>query len=228
MHLKCYWCDTKKQKEDKLNGVDIKENKESYKSINKETDSYIRINNQHYHEDCYREKLSSGKKKYSDQEINDEINKYKVIMDEKLWNDIMRDKFYAWIKYHYQSNLPTYYILRVDSIAEGKDVKKQVYGSIKYEEFLEMYEKLINYLAKQTMNIQFKDTSQRMLYELAIVISQYENYKKFKDNIAKREEMKVDVDKKLQDSNKFSEVSSKVRSQEDDTLYIADIMDELI
>lgn len=228
MHLKCQWCDTKRQELDKQNGVDIKANKESYKSINKETDSYVHVSNSYFHEDCYREKLTSGRKKYSQEEIDNKINELKVALDEKRLTDIVRDKFYEWIKNHYQVALPTNYVLRIDSIAKGQDRNKQVYGKITYDEFLEMYQKLALFLTKKTMNIQFKNTAQRMNYELAIVIGQYENYRNFKDNVSKREVLNKDVNNKLNDSNKYNEVSNKARQQEDDNLHIGDIIDELI
>lgn len=228
MQLKCNWCDTKRQSEDKKNGIDIKANKDSYKSIHKETDSFVKDSGKYYHDDCYKEKLRSGRKKYSEDEINNKINELKAIMDDELKISISRDIFYEWIKNHYQISLPPYFVMRVDSIVNGNDCNKKVFGKINYDEFLEMYEKLSLYLTKQTMNIHFKDTAHRMNYELAIVISQYENYRKYKDNIVKREELKVEVNKKIVDSDKYNKASDKARKQNDNELHIGDIIDELI
>ena len=226
MKLKCHECDEKTIKELKKQGNHLDENgkKIVVKSINTDTDDYLKINVRYYHEECFRKKLTSSKK-YDSHEIESIINNHKLEFRKARMLTESRDKFYQWIKDHYKVALPAYYCMRVDKIAKGEDEK--VYGSISYDEFLDMYTMLIHYLAKQTMGKQFKNIAQRMNYELAIVIGQYENYINHKNRLAEREVEKVNIKEKISYSEKFSIASQKVRSSSDE-FRVADIHDELI
>lgn len=214
MFYKCHYCDKEKGK----------------KTINCETDDFIRIKNkttfENYHTECFKLKAIKSRK-YKDSNIEEIIAKAKRDMADDVAEKISRDRFFEWIMNHYEDSLPSNYVLRVDSINKGEDNRKRVFGSITYDEFLEMYKKLVNYLAKQTYSMNFKNTHERMSYELAIVISQYKNYKKYKDSIANQEAEQKVVEAKLNESAKFTEVIEKARSDDKQEFHVSDIMNEL-
>lgn len=226
MKYKCHSCDTKKLKELKLQGLDRGKDGKLIRlqSIDTEKDSYLKINARYYHEECFKNELIK-KGKMSEEEIESMIVGYQLEQHKDKLLAESKNKFYEWIKEHYQVTLPNYYCMRVDKITQGKDEK--VYGSISYDEFLEMYSMLVNYLAKQTLNKKFKNTSQRMNYELAIVISKYEDYKNYKEKLEEKNHQVVDIKSKIESSNKFNQVVEKARKDAED-FRVADIHDELI
>ncbi|UUV25971.1 MULTISPECIES: hypothetical protein [Lysinibacillus] len=226
MKYKCHSCDTKKLKELKLQGLDKDKDGKSIRlqSIDTEKDSYLKINGRYYHEECFRNELIK-KGKMSKEEIDNMIIGCQLEQRKDKLLAISKNRFYEWIKEHYQVTLPNYYCMRIDKITQGRD--ERVYGSISYDEFLEMYSMLVNYLAKQTLNKKFKNTSQRMNYELAIVISKYEDYKNYKEKLEEKNYQVVDIKSKIESSNKFNQVVEKARKDAED-FRVADIHDELI
>lgn len=226
MKYKCYYCDEIKLKELKSQNLHLDKKGKLIKlrSIDAENDSYIKYKDKYYHTDCFIE-METEKNKLTRREIDEVIASYLVYQDEEFKVKLSREKFFNWIKQHYQINLPPYFVMRIDDIAKGKD--KKVFGKITYEELYEMYTMMINYLAKQILGKQFKDTSHRMNYELAIVLSKYENYRNYKDKLDNQNKEEIKIKEQMESSKKFEEVSTKVRRDNDD-FYVADILDELI
>lgn len=227
MNLKCWVCDEARLKElKKLNQhIDEKGKKITIQTISVENDSYIKVKGKYYHEQCFREyQLSKGK--ITELEVNDLIVQFKLEQHKEQQDKIAEARFFEWAKEHYQVALNYHFCNRIKNIAKGLDDK--VYGIITYDEFLEMYKMMENYLAKSIINKDFKNTSQRMNYELAIIINKYEDYKNYKSKLAEKNHQVINIQEKIKSSEKFSSVKTKVRQEDNDTFYVSDIHDELI
>lgn len=194
------------------------------KSIDTETDDYVAIKkndaNLYYHTQCYQIYLMT-KKKMSEEESVLEIQRLKAIMAEQMEEMKYRDKLCRLIMDLYDiSHLPKYFFIRLSEINNG--TYKNIKEPISNFDLFEMYsnQKLIAKLG----NIALKkgiSKDRRLYWDLAIVLNEYEGYKKWKrNNIAKD----IDIIKIKKEMAKVKQVQQKIAEKEDDEVDITELI----
>lgn len=151
------------------------------KSISVEKDDYIHISGKqakYYHTDCYKIKL--GKDGFNKEQIEKEVEYIKNIMSENKLSSVIKDEFYYKIMDIYNiTTVPNSYILRVNQVVSGE--YKQMRNPIQYSEMLEMLSnpKFLAKLKRLAIDKQIEE-NKRMFWDLAIIVSEYDNFKKSK------------------------------------------------
>lgn len=219
MQLKCNYCDptvTKKMKEEGIKPT---------KSINTEIDEFVKDDKgKYYHSNCYLQHLIKSKK-LNTEEAKNNLEIQKKIIEAELKEMKDKDRFYSWIKSYYESSLPAYFCTKINEIVKG--VHEKVNEPIPYYILLDIYEKMEKYLRKKAANINFKNTGQRMNYDLAVVIGNYGDYKKY------IEKQKIELEKAkmatvtISDQKKIDIVIKKKESK-DEEFNLSDALDDLL
>jgi len=203
-----------------------KEGIKPIKSINTELDDYVKdINGKYYHSECYLLHLMS-KKKLSEEKALQQLKERKYELKEEMQEMKDKDDFFNWIKDFYKTSLSSYYCSEIAKLTNGTHQK--IYDSISYSTLLDIYQKMSNYLLKKASSLTFKSVNQRMNYDLAVVIGNYGDYKKYKERQTQIVENKNQVDRKIEDSKRYENSLKEREIKESDNFDLVDIMDELI
>jgi len=218
---KCYVCDKQKQK-----------------SINVDTDKFIYHNNAYFHYDCFiKHKLKEKTNKLSREEIV-------VIADKMVFNtrtlktvseSIDRDRLVYWLYENYNiSVLPSLFFIKLKAINDGT-FSKGVNVPISCYDLLQIFIKMKSYLDKvnnkNERNGKRIDLNQRVNYDLAIVINNYDNYLKWrqkqKTEVIEKQEIQEEV--KLKNSIPINSIIAtyKDKDNKNEEINIADILDEV-
>lgn len=200
MKVRCYYCDKRDEKTKKWS-----------RSLDKDKQDYVKKNNKNYHTKCYIKFLKNKGKKNN--EIDLEIYHLKEKMEEhenkiKLKNKPKND-LCDWIMNYYNIDvLPTGFFHRLTSITKGEYAKARV--KISYEELLDIYKKMAGYLNKVAMNKGgFDNQSGRLYWDLAIVVNNYNDYKKWKESIHQSDENRKKIDKMIESDRIVSKIKEK-------------------
>lgn len=195
------------------------------KSINTEVDEFVKDDKgKYYHSNCYLKHLIK-RKKISTEEAKNNLEVQKKIIEAELKEMKDKDRFYSWIKSFYESALPAYFCTKINEIIKGTHEK--VNEPIPYHVLLDIYEKMEKYLRKNAVNKNFKNTGQRMNYDLAVVIGNYGDYKKY------IEKQKIEIEKAkmatvtISDQKKIDTVIKKKESK-DEEFNLSDALDDLL
>lgn len=215
MFYKCNYCDPK-----------VKKGEKQIKSINTDKDEYIKDDKgKYYHLNCYKLHLKNRKKK-SDEEIEEIVAKMVELRKSELQEAESKDKFYNWIKDYYNADLPSYFCIKVNSIRKG--THEQVKEPVNYETLLDIYMIMANYLNKLAAKKRFKSIAQRMNYDLAVVIGNLGDYKRYKNKVLEEESKVKMIDKSIDDNIAVKEALHKKEVSKEDDFNIIDIIDELL
>ena len=150
-----------------------------HKTIDILKEDYIKTEKkQYYHIDCYKKYLI--KKGKSEEEIISTINFIQDIMqcEKKIEQD--KDRLFVWMMNYYSVEvISTFIFKKISDIVAGRSclIKK----CISYEELLDIYKIMGNYLNKNALKKNFTDIDSRMHYDLAVVINNYNKYREYKD-----------------------------------------------
>jgi hypothetical protein len=204
---RCQFCDEKNEK-----------------SINTNIDDYVAIKkgkaNVYYHSQCYQIYLMT-KKKMSEEESLLEIQRLKAIMEAQMEEIKYRDKLCKLVMDLYDiSYLPDSYFIRLTEINNG--TYKKIKEPISNMDLYTMYsnQKLIAKLG----NIALKkgiSKEKRLYWDLAIVLSEYEGYKKWKrNNISKN----INIDKIKKEMGKIKQAQQKEIHKKDDEVDITELI----
>ena len=154
------------------------------RSINIDVDDFIAIKNKnttlYFHTQCYYLHLIT-KERMSEENALLEIQRIKSVMTKEIEEQLYKDKLCYYIMNNYNiSYLPKYFYIRLNEIVKG--TYKNTNQPIQYSELYEMYsnQKLIAKLGKIAIKNNIKDMQKRLYWDLAIIISEYDNYKKWK------------------------------------------------
>lgn len=193
------------------------------KTINSETDEFINDKGKYYHKNCYKRFLLN-KKGVSVQEAeriyNERLKETLLIANESN----QKDKFLKWVMEFYDGSLPSYFLKKLKSVREG--THEGIPEPITYETLLDIYKNMENYLRKLAAQKQIQDDTQRMNYDLAVVVGNYGKYKRFKEKQRLNEGDKKQIDKQIEVTNKVNNI--KIESNSDKEFDIADVINELL
>jgi hypothetical protein len=219
LFLKCNYCDpiAKKVKCDENNP----KNGKQIKSINTEMDDFIKGDKgKYYHTQCYINYLTKRKKSII--EIEEIIKERKIIHQSEIDEANKKDKFLRWIMEFYDGSLPSFYLKKLQSVRNG--THESINEPIDYVTLLDIYQYMANYLNKNAMKKNFEAVGQRMNYDLAVVIGNYGDYKRFKERQEKSSVEEAVIDKQLQQDNKLKQKQIKQEKEFD----ITDVIDDLL
>jgi hypothetical protein len=222
MLYKCNYCDPITKRGEK-----------PIKSVDTEKDLFLKDDKgKYYHLECFRQHLIK-RKKIMDEEIIDQITGEWVAKTEiEVKESTEKDKFLKWIINFYDGSLPAYFLKKLQSIREGKH--ESINEPITYETMLDIYQYMANYLQKRAATMKIENVTQRMNYDLAVVIGNYGDYKRFKRkqhgfSVNKEEINKqIKVDNKLANMDKNKKNMEQIESDDDKEFDITDVIGELL
>lgn len=222
MLLKCQVCDptvTRKMRDDGVKPI---------KTINTKVDEYVKDEkNKYYHAGCYVQHLIK-KKKMSEEEANSKLNERICTTKKELKELEQKDEFYQWIKNYYDASLPAYFCTKVAEIVKG--THERVNEPISYEILLDIYKTMAVYLHKNANRNNIKKTKDRMNYDLAVVIGNYGDYKKYKMKEKQDSLSKIDVENKINDAKRYQDmIGDRVKqSKNDNDFELLDVLEDLL
>lgn len=214
MELKCtYCCD----------------GKERITVTDKNVKNFIKYDNKYFCSNkCFtnfcNEKLSNKRAKRSKWEkaLNDieELNKKTY---EELSQVYYRDKLYWFLLEEYDVNsLPSYMYTKFDAITKGS--YKLMKKGIPYDELLDMWQRKIKVFKKRKGRNQYEPL-QLINYDLEILLSKYDSYKKWKEKEKIYQEQSTLEIEKIKQSSVITKSLCKPSSKKDN---IDDEMDDIL
>lgn len=199
--------------------------KPGQKSIDMKKDEVIKTTKGYYHLDCYKNYLSL-KKKMSPNEIEINVKELQQSMDAEIQEEKDRDNLTEWLENFYNANIPTYIFMKINDAVHGKN--KLIKDEVNYNMLLEIYEKMGNYLNKVAVKKHFSRIEQRMNYDLAVVLNNINEYKRYKV----RQETTEKEDKEIDELIKATNVTKSINTNKNDNklkdFNIADSMQDLL
>lgn len=197
------------------------------KSINAETDEFIKDDKgKYYHLSCYKKYLKD-KKKLADIEIEKIINDCQEKRKLEIKENKEKDRFLQWIMNFYDGSLPAYFMTKLQKVREG--THEGINEPIDYLTMLDIYQHMENYLRKLRAKKQIKNITQQMNYDLAVVIGNYGNYKKYKAKQEQNVVSKNDINKQIEIEEKVNAIKNNKEYKDDDSEFnLTDIIDELM
>lgn len=219
MLYKCNFCDPPAHRGEK-----------SIKTVDTDKMDFIKDDKgKYYHLECFEKHLIKHKKIEDEDERNEIISRLLELTKSETLENTQKDIFLKWIMNFYDGSLPKYFLMKLQSVRSG--TYEGLNESIDYETLLDIYTYMEKYLQKIAMNKKIEKVSQRMNYDLAVVIGNYGDYKKFKRKQHGFAVDKNEVDKQIKVDNKLANRSEpkvpngNIEGKEFD---ITDIIDELL
>ncbi len=161
------------------------------KSINREKDRYIELSGKYVHCDCYEHHLTNKKKgalteDEAKQKVDSLYRQQKRELDSKTKDLKSKDEFIKYVMAYYDTELSNYYLIKLQRIHSAA-LQGQC-RPIPYCDMLEMYKnpkvrKLLERNRKKN-NV----TKQPYHYDLTVLIFEYDNYRKAKEERMLRRE----------------------------------------
>lgn len=217
MFLKCNHCDptiTRKEREEGIKPV---------KTIDTETDNVIRYKKKYYHHDCFVEHMSQKEK--SEEEIYEIIAECQREQEDIIKENAEKDSFFTWIMDFYDSNvIPEYFMMKIHHVRIGK--YKGLREPIDYVTLLDIYQHMERYLRKLSMKKEFAGIGQHMTYDLAVVVGNYEDYKRYKQKQELNKGNEGGVDRQINVDEKVKKAQQK--ESKSDEFDITEVIDDLL
>lgn len=201
--------------------------------INLDTDDFVYVKDKYYHfNHIVEEKLSKPRNKLSKEEL---VEKYRKIQNDNK-KDIEykkeKDRLFKWLQNTYNTVvIPKYFYMKMDSVFDG--TYKGLSRGIPPEDILDMWKRKINELNR--INNQNKNKGKvligvaRIQYDLAILLSKYDSYLKWKEQQKiieqERQQIKDDFKNKIE-FNKIN-TTNKQDNSNPNGFNISDIIDEI-
>lgn len=218
MFYKCNHCDpTVKRGEKPIKTVD--------------TDKHLFIKddkNKYFHYECYKVYLQK-RKNLNEEEIEVILERMLRKSELEIKENTEKDKFLKWIMNFYDGSLPSYYLKKLNTVRKGEH--EGLNEAITYETLLDIYQHMEKYLLKIAARKKIANVAQRMNYDLAVVIGNYGDYKRFKSKQTAFSLEKTEVDKQIKVDNKLKVMKNNVQevsNEEDKEFDITDVIGELL
>jgi hypothetical protein len=220
MKYKCNFCDTTVTKKMKEEGI------KPTKSIDTEKDEFVKDDKgKYYHLECFRNHLIKRKKLSGDEIELLILERLEITTQENQENED-KDKFLQWIMDFYDGSLPAYFLKKLQSVREGS--YQGLNESIDYLTLLDIYQHLEKYLKKIAGQKNIKNVTQQMNYDLAVVIGNYGDYKRYKAK-QKLEQDKTEIAKKaVNEQSKIKTALDKKKNTDGDNFSLHDVLDDIL
>lgn len=222
MLYKCNYCDPT-----------VKRGEKPIRSVDTEIQEHIKDDKgKYYHLECFRLHLINNKKIVDEEVIGQIVSGLMAKTEIEVKESTEKDKFLKWVMDYYDGSLPAYFLTKLQSVREGKH--ESINEPITYETLLDIYQYMARYLQKIAATKKIDNVSQRMNYDLGVVIGNYGDYKKFKRkqqgfSIEKEEINKqIKVDNKLANIDKNKKNKGQPESDDDKDFDITDVIGELL
>jgi len=193
-------------------------------SINIDADDFVMIKkgktSEYYHTQCYYIYLIT-KKKMTEQESLLEIQRIKSLMIEEIEDKKYREKLCELIMCLYNiSFLPKYFFIRLSEINKG--TYKNIKEAISNFELFEMYsnQKLIAKLEKIAIKKGIEKDN-RLYWDLAIILGEYENYKKWKRQKVSKD---INTDKLKEELKQIKQMQKNIQQNDDNEIDINELI----
>ena len=208
----------------------------------KSKEELMKLNRSYYHVSCYRQKqlldlvdteeieenITKGKQEYLDrkQEIKDKKRESEQSVI-KITDG--KGELITWVQEHYDiTTIPSFFFLKLASIVNG--TYKGLREPITYHELLDMLQRKKRQLDIKLVSKKFDNNLGRLNYDLAVVINQYDGYKKWKLNREIELEELKNKTKEQQESlrhNTSQNQIAKFNKKVDKEPCIADLVDDI-
>ncbi|RNB59418.1 hypothetical protein EDM57_04560 [Brevibacillus gelatini] len=215
MKLKCNYCDPT-----------VKKGQKQVKSIDTDVDDYIRdpSTKKYYHTECYRLHLKL-RKGMTNEEVERMVSERLAAREQEMQEKVERDRFFKWLMEYYDSDLPSYFYMKVNSVRTGEH--KLVKEPVDYATLLDIYQHMANYLDKLALKKQMS-VSNRMNYDLAVVIGNLGEYKRFKAKQMMSDSETKEIEQRIEDRKIIERIHKNNQDNKHENFSITDIMDELL
>ena len=164
-----------------------------HKQIVLEDKKSVLFKKAYFHDDCFVTKLTTAKRKAVSEEVALEISRQLKILCEPIVKDIIiKNHLYKWLQQSYDVVvIPNYFFQKMEDVFQGnyKGLSEKISPEDVYYIWRKRkseYDKTNDY---QRTRGKIIEGIGRLSYDLAIVVSQYDSYKKWKE--------KQKVDKKI-------------------------------
>jgi hypothetical protein len=202
------------------------------KSVNLETDDFLRYKNKFYHTICFIQLLKK-KGKLNEIEIDNLVKETKKENQIEIQLIIDKDKLTFWIYENYNITvLPSSFFNKLDEINNGS--YKGLSTGINNDDILNIFKKMKLYLDKNAEKLKnkgkgFKSITERINYDLSVVINNYDKYKGWKKEQESQTFKENEQDSYVENKRLFN---NKIRSQnkkitDSNEIDIVSIIDEL-
>lgn len=191
------------------------------KSINTLQDDYLYVDSFYCHTECYKIYLKT-KKKMTDELIESEILFIKNKMKKDQQDNQDKDDFLKYIMKYYNIDLSNWQYTKISKVNKGT-FNQQMKEGISYCDLLEMWEnpKFLRMLEKIDYNKNINKEN-RLDYDLAIVVKEYDKFKKSKIKKQSQEDYVKDImEKKKVTKNSIS----KLNNMQDEECEEVDVFD---
>ena len=225
MLYKCNFCDPTAKVIKDSEGKRIRQEKQ-VKTVDTSTGDFIRDKGKYYHIECFKQHLSQRKKidtKQFDDIVAQKLAETKVIVREAE----EKDNFLKWIMEFYDGSLPAYFLKKLQTVRDGN--YEGLNESIDYSTLLDIYIHMERYLNNQAIKKGFneKNIAQRMNYDLAVVVGNYNDYKRYKERQRQEVASKTIVAKALTDQKRIEEKNKTISTKKDE-FNLSDVLDDLL
>lgn len=216
--------------------------KTGQKTINVDTEKFIYYEGKYYHFNCYvKYKKKNNEYNLSDEQIINSANELviKTKLIKKVNDTIDRDRLTYWLYENYNiSVLPSLFFSKLQRINEGT-FSNRVGVSISNYDLLQIFKKMKSYLDKinnkNERNGKTFEATQRINYDLSVVINNYDEYLKWKQKqkteVVEKQQIQEDIkSKNSMDINNITVMhknNENIKNNNSTEINISDLLDEV-
>jgi hypothetical protein len=194
-------------------------------------DNFIPYKDKYYHYDCYIQERTSKRTKTTKEEWIKLANELVETGKQQVNEIIKKECLYKWLQHSYNVVvIPNYFFIKMTSIFDG--TYKGLSKGIPPEDLLDMWKQKKSELDKisdfNNRKGNYIDSVGRLQYDLAIILSKYDSYIKWKEKQKvleneQQEIIKVNTVNKID----FNKISKTVDNAQNKEKSIYDIIDEV-
>lgn len=200
--------------------------------INLDNDNYVYIKDRYYHFDCaVEEKLSKPRNKFSKEQLIEKFLDIQKQNKKEIEYKITKDKLFRWLQYTYNTVvLPKYFYIKMDEIFSG--TYKGLSKGIPPEDLLDMWKRKKNELDRINYSNVKKGKSlfgcDRLNYDLAILLSKYDSYLKWKEQQKILENEKENIIAELNKPKiSYDLIHKSTENKQNTDININDLLEEV-
>lgn len=196
------------------------------KSIDTDKNQFIKDEKKkYYHTDCY--KLHLAKRfKLTEEEIQQKLDERLEVTIKEVEEAAEKDLFLKWIMDFYDGSLPSFFLKKLQSVRDGSH--EGINEPITYDTLLDIYKQMEKYLRKVAAHKNIKKVPQQMNYDLAVVIGNYGDYKKYISQQKLDIEKAANAIKTVDDQKKIETAITKKKESDEQGFNLSDVLDDIL